>query len=167
MVSGDCATVTVKTVGAGAPAGTIGGAMAAIMRAKRLPSKKQRLPQGKSDLRFAKPFDLTLRESRQHSRKSTALRESRQHEKVDSNLLSTNPGRHPRIVLLCACLMPSRRARVTCDQRLRHAPRICVAFVGELHAARSRGTPTLPALGLLPSEKGNLTDDEKQPRRVP
>ena len=74
-------------------------------------------------------------------------------------------GGHPRRVLLCTCLMPSRRARVTRDQRRRHAPRICVAFVGELHAARSRGTPTLPALELLPSEKRNLTDDEKRPSR--
>ena len=44
--------------------------------------------------------------------------------------------------------MPSRRARVTRDQRRRHAPRICAALVGELHAARSRGTTTLPALEL-------------------
>ena len=42
--------------------------------------------------------------------------------------------------------MPSRRAHVAHDQRRRHAPRICAALVGELHAARSRGTPTLPAL---------------------
>ena len=52
--------------------------------------------------------------------------------------------------------MPSRRAR----QRRRHAPRICAAFVGELHAARSRGTPTLPALeSRLPNEKGNLSGE--------
>jgi len=52
--------------------------------------------------------------------------------------------------------MPSRRAR----QRRRHAPRICAALVGELHAARSRGTPTLPALELrLPNEKGNLSGE--------
>ena len=56
--------------------------------------------------------------------------------------------------------MPSRRARVTRDQRRRHAPRICVALVGELHAARSRGTPTLPALELRrPNEKGNLSGE--------
>ena len=44
-----------------------------------------------------------------------------------------------------------------------HAPRVCAALVGELHADRIRGTPTLPALGSLPSEKENLTEDEKQP----
>ena len=59
--------------------------------------------------------------------------------------------------------MPSRRARVALGRRRRHAPRVCAALVGELHAVRICGTPTLPALGLLPSEKGNLTDDEKQP----
>ena len=59
--------------------------------------------------------------------------------------------------------MPSRRARVALGQRRRHAPRVCAALVGELHAVCIRGTPTLPALGLLPSEKGHLTDDEKQP----
>ena len=37
---------------------------------------------------------------------------------------------------------------------------ICAALVGEVHTARSRGTPTLPALELrLPSEKGNLSGE--------
>jgi hypothetical protein len=48
---------------------------------------------------------------------------------------------------------------VTYDQR-RHAPRICAALVGELHAARSRGTPTLLALELRqPNEKENLSGE--------
>jgi hypothetical protein len=54
------------------------------------------------------------------------------------------------------------------DDGTLQAPRICAALVlgRELHAARSRGTPTLPALesrdGL--NEKGNLSA-EKQPAR--
>ena len=40
--------------------------------------------------------------------------------------------------------MPSRRARVALDWRRRHAPRVCAALVGELHAVYIRGTPTLP-----------------------
>ena len=59
--------------------------------------------------------------------------------------------------------MPSRRARVVLGRRRRHAPRVCAALVGELHAVRIRVTPTLPALGLLPSEKRDLTGDEKRP----
>ena len=59
--------------------------------------------------------------------------------------------------------MPSRRARVVLGRRRQHAPRVCAALVGELHAVCIRGTPTLPALELLPSEKRNLTDDEKRP----
>ena len=44
------------------------------------------------------------------------------------------------------------------------APRVCVAFVGELHAACSRGTPTLPALELRrPNEKGNLMGETTVP----
>ena len=59
--------------------------------------------------------------------------------------------------------MPSRRVRVVLGWQRQHAPRVCAAFVGELHAVCIRGTPTLPALELLPSEKRNLTDDEKRP----
>ena len=59
--------------------------------------------------------------------------------------------------------MPSRRVRVVLGWQRQHAPRVCAAFVGELHAVCIRGTPTLPALELLPSEKRNLTDGEKRP----
>jgi hypothetical protein len=63
-------------------------------------------------------------------------------------------------------ILTCRRAR----QRRRptlHAY-ICAALVGELHAVRSRGTPTLytPALELRdsPNEKGNLSGETTKPR---
>ena len=60
--------------------------------------------------------------------------------------------------------MPSRRARVAFWlATTARSARLGAALVGELHADRIRGTPTLPALGSLPSEKENLTEDEKQP----
>jgi hypothetical protein len=43
---------------------------------------------------------------------------------------------------------PNPNPNPTPDQRRRHAPGIRAAFVGEPHAARSRGTPTLPTLEL-------------------
>eukprot|EP00964_Phaeocystis_antarctica_P139804 scaffold104610_cov70-Phaeocystis_antarctica.AAC.1 len=44
--------------------------------------------------------------------------------------------------------MPSRCARIA-DMQQRRTPRICGAFVGELHTDRSRGAPTLPTLDVL------------------
>ena len=71
-------------------------------------------------------------------------------------LLGDHGGSPADSPILCVFNACSRRAR----QRRRHAPRICAALVGELHAARSRGTPTLPALELrLPNEKGNLSGE--------
>jgi hypothetical protein len=52
-------------------------------------------------------------------------------------------------------------------------PRICAALVGELHAARSRGTPTLPALELRRPERerksqrrNNLVTPETRPETL-
>ena len=76
--------------------------------------------------------------------------------------------KHSPSLILCMlfvkCLLPAR-ARVTHSRDQATMARsthlhLRPALVGELHAARSRGTPTLPALELrLPNEKGNLSGE--------
>ena len=66
-----------------------------------------------------------------------------------------NAGGAPADSLIQCMLKCLPGARVSGDDTLH-----CAALVGELHAARSRGTPTLPALeSRLPNEKGNLSGE--------
>jgi hypothetical protein len=73
--------------------------------------------------------------------------------------------------MLIKCLSGARISLMISDDGTlyyRHAPRICAALVGDLHAARSRGTRCHPLLSSIPAlelradglnEKGNFSGE--------